>query len=65
MNAKLLAAATGSAGCILMGYAFVDILIYGRAIFIEPNVPLASLELLVFAIGGVANLAVALNIARE
>lgn len=49
----------------MMGYAFVDILIYGRAIFIEPNVPLASLELLVFAIGGVANLAVALNIARE
>jgi len=42
----------------MMVYAFTYIIIYGHAIFVEPNIMLAKIELSVFAIGGIANLAV-------
>lgn len=47
-----------------MVYAFVYIMMYGHAIFVEPNVTLAGLELLVFAAGGGANLAVVARLER-
>jgi|GEM_PF-4351519 hypothetical protein len=55
---ELLAISTGFAGCLMMVYAFTYIIIYGHAIFVEPNIMLAKIELSVFAIGGIANLAV-------
>ena len=62
---ELLAISTGFAGCIMMVYAFTYIIIYGHAIFVEPNSVLAEVELAVFAIGGIANLAVVVKRLRD
>lgn len=64
LGVELLAVATGFAGCLMMAYAFVYIITYGHAIFVEPNVMLAGLELLVFAAGGAANIAVVARLER-
>jgi hypothetical protein len=62
---ELLAFSTGLAGCLMMVYAFAYIILYGHAIFVEPNRMFADLELSVFGIGGVANLAVVAKRLRE
>jgi len=62
---ELLAISTGFAGCIMMVYAFIYIIMYGHAIFVEPNTMLADLELSVFAIGGISNLAVIVKRLRK
>jgi hypothetical protein len=49
----------------MMVYAFTYIIIYGHAIFVEPNSVLAEVELAVFAIGGIANLAVVVKRLRD
>ena len=58
---ELLAVSTGFAGCLMMVYAFTYIIVYGHAIMVEPNSVLAEIELSVFAMGGIANLAVAVK----
>jgi hypothetical protein len=64
-KAEVLAFSTGLAGCLMMVYAFTYIIMYGHAIFVEPNRILADLELSVFGVGGAANLAVVVNRLRR
>ena len=45
--------------------AFVSIVISGEARFIEPNLSISLLELVLFIAGGAANFALALKLARE
>ena len=62
--ALVVAVATGFAGCLMMFLAFVNIAMYAQAVFIEPNAIILHLELAVFGAGIVANLIVALRVAR-
>jgi hypothetical protein len=62
---ELLAIATGFAGCLMMFLAFLNVVTYGQAVFIEPNAIVLHLELVIFAAGAVANLIVALRIAMR
>ena len=62
---ELLDISTGIAGCLMMVYAFAYVIMYGHAIFVEPNALIARLELSVFAIGGVSNIAIVVRRLRE
>ena len=61
----MLAVSTGLVGCLMMVLVFAYVIMYGQAVFVEPNSFVSRLELTVFVIGVVANVAAALAVVRE
>ena len=49
----------------MMVLGFVYVIMYGQAVFIEPNWMLSRLELGIFALGGLANILAALRLIRK
>lgn len=49
----------------MMSLAFLGILVFGEARFIEPNPNVSILELTLFIAGGASNMAAAVRLARE
>ena len=49
----------------MMVLGFVYVIVYGQAVFIEPNWMLSRLELGIFAAGGMANIFAAFKLVRK